>query len=606
MNRWQGRERTRNEPDLGRRVWALSGMFGILFLIVAGRLFQLQVLQGGTYKLLASDQHEVQAQLIPQRGTIYLQDRYDNALHPFAKDRDAWQVYALKKQVDDATSTAQAIADILSIKPDEIRGMLLSTSSSYAVLVKDATLEQANTIRDKHLPGIGVSKGLTRVYPEQGLGGQVFGFVSTDANGHRTGKYGIEGAYDDILGGQYGSLMIEKDAAGRQVNIGDSDIAKAKNGADVILTLDRTIQYEACRTISDAVQQFQADSGSVIVMDPNTGTIWASCSAPDFDPSNYGTAKSLSVLNNPAVFDQFEPGSVFKPVTISAGIEDGKITPETTYEDKGEEKIDDFTIRNSDHAAHGVQTMTEVLEKSLNTGTIFVQRLLGKDRFKYYVQQYGFGQKTGINIGSEGSGDIRPLDKNGQVFAATASYGQGITTTPLQMITAYAAIANGGNLMKPYIVKEIVYPDGQRVETKPQVVRQVISKRTARLVSGMLVAVVEQGHGKKAGVPGYYVAGKTGTAQIADPNGPGYLKDATIGSFVGYAPSDNPAFVMMIKVDHPKTVSFAESSAAPTFGTLAKFILSSLHVETERPIEKQEPIPLPELSASSTASGTRP
>jgi cell division protein FtsI (penicillin-binding protein 3)/stage V sporulation protein D (sporulation-specific penicillin-binding protein) len=328
------------------------------------------------------------------------------------------------------------------------------------------------------------------------------------------------------------------------------------------------------------------------------------CSAPDFDPANYGKIDSISVLNNSATFDQIEPGSIFKPLTMAAGIEEGKIGPNTTYVDPGEEKIDDFTVRNSDKLAHGVQTMTEVLTKSLNTGTIFVQRLLGKETFRKYVQNFGFGEKTGVGVGPEAEGDIRPLDKKGSIFAATASYGQGISVTQIQMLTAFGALANGGRLMQPFLVKEIVHPDGQRVVTEPRVVREVISKRTSRLVSGMMVTVVESGHGKLAAVPGYYVAGKTGTAQVPNPNGPGYLPDATIGSFVGYAPSDHPRFVMLVTVVKPKTVSFAESSAAPVFGDMAKFILSTLQVPPERPITAKPQAPLPPVTTSSSTAPT--
>lgn len=567
---------------------------------VVVRLFQLQILEYSAYKLLASDQHEVQAQLVPKRGTIYLRDRFDGSLHPVAKDRETWQVYSVRREIKDATSTAVALAPMLELPAEQILFQMLYATSSFQVLSKDVPMEHAETIRGNRYPGIGISKGPTRFYPEQGLGGQVFGFVGMDDDNHRVGRYGLEGSYNEELAGTYGSLLIEKDAAGRRMSIGTTELQHARDGSDLVLTLDRAMQYEACRKAAGAVAEFQADSASIVVMDPETGAVWAMCSAPDFDPANYGKIDSISVLNNAATFDQIEPGSIFKPLTMAAGIEEGKIGPNTTYVDPGEEKIDDFTVRNSDKLAHGVQTMTEVLTKSLNTGTIFVQRLLGKETFRKYVQNFGFGEKTGVGVGPEAEGDIRPLDKKGSIFAATASYGQGISVTQIQMLTAFGALANGGRLMQPFLVKEVVHPDGQRVVTEPRVVREVISKRTSRLVSGMMVTVVESGHGKLAAVPGYYVAGKTGTAQVPNPNGPGYLPDATIGSFVGYAPSDHPRFVMLVTVVKPKTVSFAESSAAPVFGDMAKFILSTLQVPPERPITAKPQAPLPPVSTSST------
>jgi cell division protein FtsI/penicillin-binding protein 2 len=336
-------------------------------------------------------------------------------------------------------------------------------------------------------------------------------------------------------------------------------------------------------------------------MNPYTGAVMAMCSAPDFDPANVGKIKAIGVLNNPATFYEYEPGSIFKPLTLAAGIDAGKILPETTYVDTGLETIDGFPIRNSDKEAHGVQTMKDVLDKSLNTGTIFVQRQLGRESFQEYVKDFGLGQKTGIDLKSEVPATIASLDRKGKVFAATASFGQGITTTPIQMTAAYAALGNGGLLMKPYIVSEIIRPDGKREVTKPQVVRRVIKPQTSQLISAMMVDVVEHGHGKRAGVPGYFVAGKTGTAQVSDPNGRGYLKDETIGSFAGFAPADHPAFVMLIKIEGPKTVQFAESSAGPIFGELSTFLLSYLQVPPERPIRTPPPTP-----SSANASSTRP
>jgi cell division protein FtsI/penicillin-binding protein 2 len=214
--------------------------------------------------------------------------------------------------------------------------------------------------------------------------------------------------------------------------------------------------------------------------------------------------------------------------------------------------------------------------------------------FKKYVEKFGFGKATGIEIGPEVAGDIRPLSKPGEIFAATASFGQGIAVTPLQMVAAFAALGNGGTLYRPHLVQEVVHPDGSKSVTPREPVRDVISSRTSRLVSGMMVTVVEQGHGKRAAVPGYYVAGKTGTAQIPNPNGPGYLANATIGSFAGYAPASDPKFVMLVKIDRPRTVQYAEASAAPVFGSMAKFLLTYLQVEPERPIEEipLEPLPL--------------
>lgn len=588
------------------RVIFVVGSFTLIAAALVGRLFQLQVLEGKTFKILASDQHEVQAALVPERGTIYLKDRWDGKLHPIAKDHDVFHVYALTKNIEDQEETAEELAQILGIPIPEIKQTF--ASSSYAILSEDASQEVVDVLAEKRIPGIGTLETQDRFYPEENMGGHVLGFVNQNDQNQRVGRYGIESAFNEELAGDYGSIQVEKDAAGRRLTIGSTQLVHARDGSDIVLTLDRTIQYEACRQIKEAVDVFQADGGSIVVMDPDSGAIWAMCSAPDFKPDIYNEVENISVFNNPVIFNQFEPGSIFKPVTMAAGIDAGKVGPGTTYVDKGEEEIDDFTIRNSDKKAHGVKTMTEVLQDSLNLGTIFVQRQLGKELFKQYVERFGFGEKTGIEIGPEVNGDTRPLDKPGDIFAATASFGQGIAVTPIQMVAAFAALGNGGTLYKPHLVQEVLHPDGTKTVTQPEIVRQAISSRSSRLVSGMMVTVVERGHGKRAAVPGYYVAGKTGTAQIPNPDGPGYLENATIGSFAGYAPASDPAFVMLVKIDRPRTVQFAEASAAPVFGNMARFLLNYLQVEPERPIEEipLEPIPLidqVELTTTGTESG---
>lgn len=601
--------RRSTEPNIRGRLWLVGGLLTLGFLAIIAKLFQLQVLEYDTYKVLAEGQHGSSDTLVPTRGSILLRDRFDGTLHPVAKDREVWQVFAIPRDIDHVVSTTQMVADFTGQSYDELFKIFSVSTGTYQVIARDVPMEQAQALDAKKLPGIGVIRGPNRFYPEQGLGGQVFGFVAVnDKTKRREGRYGIEGAMNAALAGTYGSIKLETDAAGRPLSIGTTQLVQAVDGSDIVLTIDRTIQYEACRRIAQAVKDFQADGGTVIIQDPKTGAIWALCSAPDFDPANYGKIDSVSVLNNPATFAEFEPGSIFKPLTIAAGLDAELINPRTTYEDKGEEHIDDFTIRNSDKRAHGIQSMTDVLQKSLNTGTIFVQRLLGKERFADYVRKFGMGVKTGIELSPESDGNIEPLSRKGQIYAATGSYGQGITTTPLQMSAAFQALANGGKLMRPYLVQEILAPDGTKTVTAPSEIRQVVSARAARLVSGMMVNVVEEGHGKRAAVPGYYVAGKTGTAQVANPDGPGYLPDATIGSFAGYAPSDSPAFVMLVKIDRPRTVQYAEASAAPVWGDLATFLLRYLQVKPERPIidKPLPPPPAAPIPTSTAVTGTTP
>ncbi len=557
----------------------------LLSLLIVARFFQLQVMEREVYQLLAADQHDLKASLDATRGTIYVRDQWDKKLYPVAKDRPAWNLFAAPRDMKDKDAVATEAAAILDQPKEELLSRFLAASSSaYLPLAKDIPFEKVERIREKAVRGLWVAQGSARLYPETGMGGQIIGFTVNTDQGVREGKYGIEGYEDKLLAGEPGMIEGERDALGRRLAFGQATVKPAKQGADIVLTIDRSIQQFVCQKMVDAVTRFEADAATAIVLDPETGAILGMCSAPNFLPSEVGKIKDISLLNNPSTFTPYEPGSIFKAFTMAAGIESGKITPQTTYVDKGLEMIDDKPIRNSDKLAHGTQSMIKVLEMSLNTGTIFVQRLVGKENFKEYVKRFGFGDKTGIELPSETKGTIANLDRKGQVFAATASFGQGITTTPLQLVAAYGALANNGSLMKPYIIQEVIQ-DGVSTKTKPEAVREVVSSRTARLVTGMLVNVVENGHGKRAGVPGYYVAGKTGTAQIPDPKKGGYLPpDVTIGSFAGYAPADHPKFAMIVKIDRPRTVQFAESSAAPIFGEIAQFLLSYFHVEPERPL----------------------
>jgi cell division protein FtsI/penicillin-binding protein 2 len=323
-----------------------------------------------------------------------------------------------------------------------------------------------------------------------------------------------------------------------------------------------------------------ADSGDIIVMNPKTGAILAIASYPDFDPNNYGKVTNPSVFNNQAVTGSYEPGSVFKALTMAAAIDEGKITPDTTYVDTGHVKVDNFDIKNAEGGARGVQTMTQVLDWSLNTGAIFAENQLGNPDFLKYIKAFGFGVPTGIEL-PETKGDLTGITKgNVEVNYDTASFGQGISVTPIQMVQAYGALANSGRMMRPYIIQSKIYPDGTIKNTQPAVVNQVISTSTANTVDAMLVDVVENGFGKKAGVPGYFVAGKTGTAQVVQ-NGK-YIKDDNIGSFIGFAPVENPQFVMLVRVDHPRDASFAESTAVPPWGQLAQFILNYMQIPPTR------------------------
>jgi cell division protein FtsI/penicillin-binding protein 2 len=454
------------------------------------------------------------------------------------------------------------------------------------LFIKDEKIffNKGNEKKELKLDGLAFMMKKHRFYPEKNIGSHILGFVGYDS-GEEHGQYGLEGFFDKELFGARGSIKTERGAGGDLIIINEREYARPQNGSDLILTINKTIQFTACQKLNEAVLRHGADGGSVIIIEPKTGAILAMCSYPDYDPNNYKEVEKMEVYNNGAIFSSYEPGSIFKAITMAAALDQGKVTPDTTFNDTGAVKIANYEIKNSDQKAHGIVTMANVLEESLNVGAVFAMRKTGPEIFGQYVKNFGFGEKTGIELETESQGNVKNLTKekiNKELNAATASFGQGIAVTPLQMVSAFGAIANGGILMKPYLVKEIVRSDGAKIKAQSKEIKRVISERTSLLLGGMLVNVVENGHGKRAGVKGYYVAGKTGTAQIPKKDKRGYEPNAHIGSFVGFAPAVNPRFVMLVRIDRPRDVEWAESSAAPLFGQIAEFILNYYEVPKER------------------------
>ncbi|MBI5071875.1 penicillin-binding protein 2 [Candidatus Falkowbacteria bacterium] len=611
MSRFRERRNFREPPSGGDRRLKLIRVIIFLFAgVIAFRLFSLQVLSNDFYSALAAGQHDIYKEIFPERGRILMQESggsesSNEKLYPLATNQSLYLIYVDPRKIKNADELAEKLVDILymrEVKEDEgltaeeieaieksekeklkeeFLAKLKKENDPYEPLRHGVTEASLAKIKELGAEGIGYIEEEARYYPENNLGSHFLGFVGTKDN-KKVGQYGLEGYFEKELGGVQGFLASEKDVGGRWIPVSGREWQKAEDGADIVITIDRNIEYFACGKLKEAVERNDADGGTVIVMDPKTGAIIAMCSYPDFNPNEYAKVEDINIYNNPAVFSQYEPGSIFKAITMAAALDVGKITPTTTYVDEGEIKVDDRTIKNSDLQAYGTQTMTQVLEMSLNTGAVFAVAQIGPDIFKKYVEDFGFGTETGIELDFENSGSISSLDKKGKIWSATASFGQGISVTPIQVVTAFSAIANGGKLVKPYIVDRIIKSDGEVIKTEPKVVRQAISGRTSALLGGMLVSVIENGHGKRAGVPGYYVAGKTGTAQVAKKDGSGYEKDVTIGSFIGFAPVEDPRFVMLTKIDHPRSTIWAEATAAPLFGEIAKFMLNYLKVPPSR------------------------
>jgi cell division protein FtsI/penicillin-binding protein 2 len=614
------RSRSRRAPEPRPYRLYILGLFFVFFAgLVGARLVKLQFVDASYYTALASDQYEIFRNIYPERGKIYLTEKSlggGETTTPVAVNRELTLVYAVPKEITDPEAVLNALIDTLDFSED-IRSLRKEVTVEMSAEMTEEKLKQekeklekmadqdaadlfkknllANLgkkndpyepirhrvndeavakLKNYHLSGLGFAAETSRFYPEKTLASHVLGFVGhASDNNLLKGYYGLEGYYDKILAGSMGFSRTESDVSGQWIALGGSDTKGAVSGADLVLTIDKSLEYYVCNEIRYGVENFAADQGSIIVMNPNTGAILAMCSFPDFDPNEYNKIKEVKVFKNSPLLDAYEPGSVFKALTMAAAINTGKVTPFTTYTDTGEIRLYDRVIKNFDNKAYGLMTMTGVLENSLNTGAIFAARATGKEAFSSYVKNFGFGVATGLDLGPEGGGNVAPIDKKGELYMCTASFGQGITATPLQLIRAYSALVNGGNLFAPYIVDRVIYPGGKVVKTEPKIVNQVISAETSKQVASMLVSVVQNGHSQKAQVPGYLVGGKTGTAQVPDPVHGGYSAE-TIHTFIGFAPLEKPAFVILVKLDNVKKTQYADGSTVPIFNKIAKFILN--------------------------------
>lgn len=553
------------------RVRILGLVVLLVGLTLVSRLYFIQVFSHGKWVALAEDQHSTSETLSADRGEIFMHDGEN--LYPLAVNREYRLLYVVPKDVVEKDRVAIELSQILNMDIGPIREKLNMPNDPFEIIKHRLSDEEVSRVKDLSFKGVALLPEKFRYYPAGELASQVIGFASLGAGGG-AGGYGIEASQDNRLRGIGGELSQEKDAGGRWIPLTDRDIVSAKNGDGIVLSLDRVIQYETEKILKDATEEFQADRATAIVMDPKTGSILSMASFPQFDPNAYSDVEDYALFMNPAVSMAYEPGSIMKPITMAIGIEEGKVSPTTEYVDTGVVSIGGYAIRNSEDKVYGRSNMTSVLNNSINTGVIFVEKQVGNKIFGDYVKRFGFGERTGVSLPAELPGNIRNLaNVRSDIQYFTASFGQGITVTPLQIVNAYATLANGGWLMRPHIINQIIHGDGSKEEVSPEPIRQVLSEQTSRTMGSMLREVVVNGHGKRADVPGYLVGGKTGTAQVAKSDGAGYEEGLNIGSFAGYAPINDPRFVVLVKLDNPKNVEWAESSAAPTFGKIMKFLL---------------------------------
>lgn len=544
---------------------------------IVGRLMYLQIFDREHFVALAEEQHRVSQALLAARGEIALRD--GDGIYPAAVNREYKMAYAVPKLIDDPKGTALAVATILGLDENKIRERLSDQHDPFEVLKKRISAEEEQRLKDLNLKGINFLPETYRYYPADSLASKVIGFVGPADDGE-IGIYGVEASWNSELAGQNGRVSQERDAAGRWISLSEREHVEARDGQGIVLTLDQVVQHEVEKILREANEQFHADSASAIVLEPKTGKILAMASLPDFNPNEYGQTDDLSLFMNQNISLPYEPGSIMKPITMAIGLDLGLVNPNTEYVDTGSVREAGYVINNAENKVYGRSTMTKVLDESINTGVIFVERLMGNASFRDGLKRFGFGARTGVRLPAENAGNIRNLDNlKATLQFYTASFGQGITATPIQLVNAYAAMANGGVLMQPQIVDRLVNEDGTEIPVMPKEVGRVMSQQASTTIGTMLRDVVVHGHGKRADVPGYLVVGKTGTAQVAKSNAKGYEDSQTIGSFAGYAPLNDPRFAVLVKFDNPKNVVWAESSAAPTFGRIMAFLLNYARIQ---------------------------
>jgi len=561
--------------SLGQRLRFLQIMLVTCALVVASRLLVIQGLQRDDILSAVKPPANMER---PARGHIT-----DSHGHPLAIDILRWQVEANPQNFDSQEARAQAamcLHELLDLPAEDILKQL-EQDSSRAVIHPDVPLAVADVINGRPeekqatcqwplTEQVWATPHRERFYPQEQMAAHLLGLVNAKGQG-----YGVEEYYSDFLEGKVSTRLSQQEPPLAE---DFSLYLPSQAGHDLILTIDLAIQYIVERALADAVQRTGAEGGTIIIIAPHTGAILAMASYPAYNPNKYPQyPKDLwGIFSDPAISKTYEPGSVFKIITIAAALDSGAITPESVFDDPGQLEVGGWTFRNADRKAHGRVSVTDILALSLNVGVAQVGEVMGEEAFYKYVMRFGLGHKTGVDLAHEVDGSVRlPNSPNWSPTDLIANtFGQAINVTPLQMVTAIAAVANDGLLMQPRVVQSLV-EEGRVKEIEPIPVAQVIRPETAHMVTEMLVTAVERG-APKALVDGYRVAGKTGTAQI--PVGNAYHEKWTIASFAGFAPADAPAFVCLIKLDKPQTSPWGASVAAPVFREIAPQILWKLGI----------------------------
>jgi len=573
------------------KFWIFVAGISLLFLIVLIRLFQVQILAHAKYKAQADNKHQARVDLIGDRGNIYFQNLKSGDNFPVAINLITYDIGFDANFISQTNKSNQAqikefidrnFPDIDKVKLEE---EFNNKDKRYYIFAKNVPDNIVEPLKNKSLKGLILEKKSVRNYPEKTLGSHILGYFSEYK---QEGQYGLEQYYNEQLKGRVGFASVEaKDRRG--VWLANTKIEKedATNGSNLILTVDHTIQFKLEETLAELSAEFKPKTALGAIMDPKTGDILAMAATPNFDINEYNKVEDIGVFKNPLVENLYEQGSIFKPITVGIGLDKGVITPSTTYEDKGTERINGFDISNWSNKVYGTQTMSYALENSLNLGMIFIQRKLGREAFiSGIIDQFQIDKETGIDLPGEVKSNTSNLTKQArdlrEVDFANASYGQGISMTPIRILSSFNSIINEGKIMKPRIVKSIQDSEGEITNIEPEVQGQSMSPAKARQLSEMLVNVVENSSARQVMVNGYSIGGKTGTAQIASIGGFQKEGGETHQSFIQFATLDNPKYTLIISLNAPQGSRFADTSVVPKIKPLNEFLLSYLNVPPDK------------------------
>jgi cell division protein FtsI/penicillin-binding protein 2 len=548
--------------------------------ILCIRLYYVQIIHSQEYIDKADRQYVSTTNNLFDRGHIYFQSK-DNTLFGAASLSTGYTIAINPQKITDPAPIYQSLSTLLPFDLDTFYAKANQKKSVYQKIAGQVSEELMKKIEAQKIPGLQIQKERWRYYPGDNLAAQTIGFVAYDGD-DLVGRYGLEKYYEDILSRKSNQAYVNFFAEIFS-NIKESISDDYKGEGEIVTTLEPEVQGYLEKTLDKISQKYNSKLTGGIIVDPTTGEIYAMAVNPTFNLNEFGQEKDISVYNNPLVEGLYEMGSIIKPLTVAAGLDSGAITANTTYNDTGSLTLNTYTIYNHDKKPHGIVNMQEVLNQSLNLGVSFIVKKMGKERFAEYFRNYGLSEETGIDLPGENHGRLENLNSPRDIEYATASFGQGISMTPIETVKALSSLANGGKLIIPHIVKRINYNTGlfNNISYVNEA-RQVIKKETSDEISRMLTVVVDKAlAGGKVKLPNYSVAAKTGTAQIAKPGG-GYYDDRWLHSFFGYFPSYNPRFLIFLYTVEPKGVSFASQTLADPFMENVKFLINYYNIAPDR------------------------